>query len=349
MNRIKITSCFFMVFVLLCVTVRAESPIELELVSAKKVWGKAPHSAFTDLTRFKDKWFLAFREGPGHIVSPPAGDIRILFSEDGDTWKSAALLKSANSVGDLRDAKLSITPEGRLLLTCALLTEENGKRTFQTLAYLSGDGVAWEGPHKIGELNWWMWRVVWTPDGIAYGVGYDCELGGTRLYRSKDGLNYEIFLPKFTPQDRTNEAGVLFRKDGSAVTLVRRDGPVPNGALVGIAKGDYSKWTFHELDAFIGGPQIIETPDGLILGAGRLCDNKVRTSVGLLEPEAGKFIELLKLPSGGDTSYPGMIFHDGLLWVSYYSGHEGKASIYLAKIKINVLRKPKVEPTPLSP
>jgi hypothetical protein len=43
---------------------------------------------------------------------------------------------------------------------------------------------------------------------------------------------------------------------------------------------------------------------------------------------------VLTLPSGGDTSYPGLVFYDDLLWVSYYSSHEGKASIYLAKIKL---------------
>ncbi len=43
--------------------------------------------------------------------------------------------------------------------------------------------------------------------------------------------------------------------------------------------------------------------------------------------------EALQLPSGGDTSYAGMAWHDGLLWISYYSSHEGKANIYLAKVK----------------
>ena len=43
---------------------------------------------------------------------------------------------------------------------------------------------------------------------------------------------------------------------------------------------------------------------------------------------------VLALPSGGDCSYPGMVWHDGMLWVSYYSSHEGQTSIYLAKIAI---------------
>ena len=39
--------------------------------------------------------------------------------------------------------------------------------------------------------------------------------------------------------------------------------------------------------------------------------------------------------SGGDTSYPGLVWHDGHLWMSYYSSHENKkSSIYLAKIKL---------------
>ena len=42
-----------------------------------------------------------------------------------------------------------------------------------------------------------------------------------------------------------------------------------------------------------------------------------------------------ELPSAGDCSYPGLAWHRGCLWMSYYSSHEGKASIYLARIGLN--------------
>ena len=29
-----------------------------------------------------------------------------------------------------------------------------------------------------------------------------------------------------------------------------------------------------------------------------------------------------------------MVWHQGLLWISYYSSHEGKSSIYLAKVRL---------------
>ena len=48
----------------------------------------------------------------------------------------------------------------------------------------------------------------------------------------------------------------------------------------------------------------------------------------------GGYEPRLTLPSGGDTSYAGMVWHADLLWVSYYSSHEGKTSIYLARVKL---------------
>ena len=51
-------------------------------------------------------------------------------------------------------------------------------------------------------------------------------------------------------------------------------------------------------------------------------------------PKSGTLTPALKLPSSGDTSYAGMVWHDERLWVSYYSSHEGKTSIYVAKVKL---------------
>ena len=56
--------------------------------------------------------------------------------------------------------------------------------------------------------------------------------------------------------------------------------------------------------------------------------------IGVGEGSTVVLTEFLPLPSGGDTSYAGMVLHDGLLWVSYYASHEGKTSIYLAKVKL---------------
>lgn len=80
---------------------------------------------------------------------------------------------------------------------------------------------------------------------------------------------------------------------------------------------------------------MIQLPDGRILAVARLYAGGARTSLSWLDPESGKLTEVLKLPSGGDTSYPGLVLHDGLLWISYYSSHEERTSIYLAKVRIH--------------
>src|SRR5262245_44462648 len=96
---------------LLCAGILAAEPAkhEAKLVEVKKVWDQAPHNAFTDLIRFQDRWYCAFREGAGHAAG--AGKVRVLTSADGDKWEAAALLEWPDV--DLRDPKLSLTPDGR--------------------------------------------------------------------------------------------------------------------------------------------------------------------------------------------------------------------------------------------
>ncbi len=48
----------------------------------------------------------------------------------------------------------------------------------------------------------------------------------------------------------------------------------------------------------------------------------------------GPLAPLITLPSDRDCSYAGLVWHEGVLWLSYYSSHEGKSAIYLAKLKI---------------
>src|SRR6266540_1933395 len=76
---------------------------DAQLVEARKIWDRAPHNAFTDLVRFKDRWFCVFREGQAHVSAD--GALRIITSKNGRDWTSTALIKRAE--GDLRDAKIA--------------------------------------------------------------------------------------------------------------------------------------------------------------------------------------------------------------------------------------------------
>src|SRR3954465_12321245 len=86
-----------------------------EIIRVQKIWDAAPHNAFTDLTRFNDRWVCVFREGKSHVS--PDGAIRVLTSADGKDWESAALLTSATM--DLRDPKVVVTPKKELMIVAA--------------------------------------------------------------------------------------------------------------------------------------------------------------------------------------------------------------------------------------
>ena len=302
---------------------------QLQLIETHKIWDRGQHNAFTDLIRFQDHWFCAFREGQGHVS--PDGSLRIITSSDGIQWKSASLIRSTDA--DLRDPKLSVTPDGRLLVTAVAAWHKPHPATHKTMIWHSDDGHTWDHPVEIGDDNIWLWRTVWH-EKTAYNVGYSVsEDRFTRLYRSTDGRTFAPLVDRLFDQGYSNETALTFAADGQAFCLLRRDGE-GGSAQLGFAKPPYTNWKWRDLGVKIGGPQMIRLPDGRHLAAVRLYDGGARTSLCWVDSKDAQLTECLRLPSGGDTSYAGLVMHGGLLWVSYYSSHEGKTSIYLSKVRI---------------
>ncbi len=322
-----------------------------KLVSVQKIWDQAPHNAFTDLVRFQDRWYCTFREGDGHVSSD--GSVRVITSADGEDWSSAVHMQPEPG-NDLRDPKLTVTPDGRLMLTAAERGSLGGEQeSYNPWVSFSKDGKEWTPREPVGEPDFWLWRVTWH-EGAGYGVGYttresyshrNSQEEFARLYKTADGVRFETHVNVFFSRGYPNESAIVFRKDGTAVCLLRRDGKTDNSAQVGVSEPPYTLWNWKDLGQRIGGPNLISLPDGRLVASGRLYlpDGDRRTLLWSLDPEAGTVSELLRLPSGGDTSYAGMAWHEGLLWMSYYSTHEEKTSIYLAKVDI-----PKPEPVEVS-
>jgi hypothetical protein len=198
----------------------------------------------------------------------------------------------------------------------------------------SEDGVTWTPTQRVREEGEWLWRVTWH-EGKAFAVGYGREGADrvARLYRSDDGRRFETLVPRLFEKGYPNEATLRFLPDGRGLCLLRRDGS-PNTAQLGRAEPPYTEWTWQDLGVRVGGPNVVRLPDGRCLAVTRRYDGGVRTSVQWLDVEKGTLTECLRLPSGGDTSYAGLVWHEGRLWVSYYSSHEGKTSIYLARVRL---------------
>lgn len=298
-----------------------------ELVSVEKIWDAGPHNAFTDLVRFENQWWCTFREAENH--GPSYGKVRVIVSSDGTQWASAGLLEESGT--DLRDPKLSVMPDGRLMLMMGGSNLIDGRvyRSRSPRVSFSEDGRRWSTPQKLLAEDHWLWRVTWH-DGWAWSVS---KLGEGRdprrgmLYRSRDGLEWE-FISEFRLPDNTwnaSETTVRVMPDGRMIALTR-----PH--WIGSSQPPYTVWSWTKMNENIGGPNYIRSPDGELWASGRRYGEQATTVVARLTAES--YEPVLTLPSGGDCSYPGMVWHDGLLWISYYSSHEGRSSIYLAKIAI---------------
>ncbi len=297
----------------------------VQLVEARKIWDQAPHNAFTGLLRHQDRWWCVFREGQAHVS--PDGALRVISSTDGAAWESAALVTSR--IEDLRDPKLTVTPGGRFMLSAAGALHEPMPYTHQSYVWFSEDGRSWGGAVPVADPGFWLWRVAWHKDA-CYGIGYECAGGETiRLYRSLDGRRFETLVENLYDLGGLSEASLIFEPDGTARCLLRRD---PGSGLLGTSKPPYNYWQWRDVRRRIGGPCLLRLPDGRLLAAVRLYDGRVRTSLAWVSPKTGRLRECLTLPSGGDTSYAGLVWHNGLLWVSYYSSHEEKTAIYLANV-----------------
>lgn len=302
-----------------------------EIVSVKEIWAEAPHSAFTDLIRFHDQWYCTFRESQAHVGGN--GKIRVITSTDGDAWTSAALIEEEGV--DLRDPKLAITPDGRVMLTIGGSYYE-GKKLLnrRPRVSFSADAATWTKPEPVLADGDWLWRVTWSPDGQCYGTSYRNDKGkewDLVLYRSPDGLHYDK-VTDLKVTDHPNETTLRFLADGSMMALVRREAGNTRGWIGTSAKPPYTDWTWHEIPERLGGPNFIQLPTGDLWAAGRQYDKQYKMHLARMTTTT--YEPVLMFPSGGDCSYPGMVFHDGLLWISYYSSHEGKTSIYLAKVKL---------------
>lgn len=272
-----------------------------------------------------------FREGSAHVS--PDGSLRVIESADGTTWKSRSLVTHPSE--DLRDAKFSVTPDGQLLLNGAGMIADAEIR-YHSMTWLSADaGRTWDSGRRVGDPSFWLWRATWHR-GKAYSMGYSTERERTerqlRLYRSSDGKSFEALVPAVNTPAGCGEDKLLFDEDGSVLCLLRHETGDKMGQL-GKSRPPYTEWSWTNLNKRIGGPNMIRLPDGRIVAVTRLYDGGTRTSLSWLDVENSTLTEFLKLPSGGDTSYAGLVWHDDLLWISYYSSHEEKTAIYLAKVR----------------
>ena len=144
----------------------------------------------TSLARFKGHWYSAFREAATHN-NHPTGRTRVIRSATGQDWETSALFDWDSA--DVRDANLSITGEGWLLLNASvyyLSPEPRGQvrrsPTGEFESYTPPEGLdPDDGLTHYYHLNWIGTILNVSPDDFEPNAS--CE---SITWLSSDGANW---------------------------------------------------------------------------------------------------------------------------------------------------------------
>jgi len=304
-----------------------------QLVSVQKIWDYSENNALADLIYFKNQFFCSIRESDEHAGGRD-GEIRILSSPDAKNWKAVAIISLRGT--DLRDPMLSIMPNGKLLLTMggSRYKKERCLGCNPCVAF-STNGTDWSDVAKLDYSNEWIWRVTWHK-GTGYAISYRNnpedvdEPWVATLFQTKDAFNYDV-ITELNVAKNPSEGTIRFLPDNSMVALLRRQGP----GMIGHSKPPYTKWKWTDIGFRVGGPNFLILPNGDMWAGSRLLAEEKMRRTTLAKMSSKTYEPVLVLPSGGDTSYPGLVYRDGHMYMCYYSSHEDKTNVYLATIKLD--------------
>ena len=328
---------------------------QVEVTNIRRAYHNGEHNAFTDLIRWKGKFWLTFRSCPdGHMVHPTSS-IRILCSSDTLEWKEVHRFSVPRR--DTRDPHFMVFQDKLFAYTGTwwsgddtLPREDYDLNKHLGYAVYSESGESWSEPTQLeGTYGHYIWRAA-THGEKAYlcarrkrnyseqesGAG-GASIVESAMLESEDGLNWRFH--SLFQADRGNETAFLFEENGSLLAISRCGSDT---AQLGTAAPPWTEKKIVDLPTYLGGPMLARWGARYVVGGRRNTENGPKTALYWLADEA--LSPIVELPSGGDNSYPGFVeLEDGSGLVSWYSSHEKNSdgesitAIYLANL---ILEKP---------
>lgn len=328
----------------------ADSPT-VRVRSVRRVFDNGEHNAFTDLIRFRDRYYLTFRSCPdGHMVHPTSSII-VLASDDLKSWTQVHRFRVP--LRDTRDPHFAMFRDRLWVFTgcwwCGKTTPKNYEIN-EHLGYgvSSPDGKSWTKPRQLeGTYGHYIWRAA-AHNGQLYLCGRRKRgfvettsreqrdpLIESAMLVSDDGWVWK-YRAKFQ-ESFGDETAFLFEEDGTVVGVARSGGG--RNAVLVRSRPPYTQWQRQDLGRYIGGPLLVKWGDRYLVGGRKTAGGPPVTALYWLRDD--QLHQCATLPSGGDNSYPGFVAVDSKhAYVSYYSSHEkdetGKTrtAIYLAELAI---------------
>ncbi|MDM7860163.1 hypothetical protein QTP81_06105 [Alteromonas sp. ASW11-36] len=302
----------------------------------KRITHQRRHCAFTDLQHFNGKLYCCYRQATDHV----SGDGIIIVQCLSEVGSSLYQQRIAVEGADLRDPKLTLTPDGGLLLLAYARYRNSSNKTLSTrnLTWHTSTGETWSSPTNLNINLWWLWRVRYVNQhaNTAYGLAYRKAADRLDLYAGDPRRKMSLVRAGVLSKEQhslgyPNESDIDFANDMTLRAIVRRDAD-SFSAQYGEAKPPYTRWQWFDLGEYIGGPIWQRLSPSVYLVAGRCWTGKtLYTRLWLFNSENRQLEVFDTLPSAGDNSYPGISITTEYLYVSYYSSHiDDHSEIYLA-------------------
>jgi len=287
------------------------STITASQTSVREIWNSGLHAAFTDLAFFNDKFYVAFREGPDHDATEGNGSIRVIRFEEGGPIEEVIHVEMD---ADLRDPKLLILGDGNIYVTFAGFPPSTGPRTIKNYVanLATGTVVAIDD-----SLESWLWRMSAVGSqlmGFSYKIDSLVSDPVKGFFVVLDE-NFSVLEKIASPI--SGECTIRKSTVEKIYAICRaRD----NSMKLGELENQHSRnFAWSSISPSIGGPNFVVFNDEFGLVGGRFYGSRgLRTSIASISFRDGKVTELLRLPSGGDTGYPGLLLANNTLYVSYY-------------------------------
>jgi hypothetical protein len=320
------------------------------------------HNSNTDMILWRGDFLLVHDARPYHFGSPEARLV-LRRSTDGRRWEELARFQVPGK--DIRDPKLALIG-GRLHLY-ALPNSGKMATPEGTLLATSEDAVHWTPLEPIEPAGWLLWRPKSNDGGKTWYVpAYWKDHGKSILLRSNDGRDWEQ-VSVIQEGNGNDETDIVFLPDGRLLATTRLE-VTPDTVLghydgrtgIHVAAPPYTEWSTHESRLTrLDGPNLFALdgevfavaryqpdPNGFLTRMGGILSRK-RTSLYRVEPD--RLVRLSDLPSAGDTSYAGVVVHEGQLWIDYYTsrfdrdwpwlfGMPLRTDIHMARIRLGALR-----------
>ena len=265
----------------------------MKLFDLKRISKPAAHSAFTDLIenpfdKSKKTLLCCYRQATNHIS---ADGLLVVLTVDKKTLHVLAKIRIQEHNADLRDPKFSFDGKRLILSTYAKTYLDNGKMVSKMRTYFSTTALSWSGSNSYGKRGWWLWNHSWL-GSEAYGFAYNRPSNKLSLYKGDPTRTMQLHKDDVFNQNKQgksypNESTILFDSEGNASVFLRRDAD-SFSAQFGTSKPPYTKWAWHDLGIYIGGPAAVELSANMFIVAGRHVDwvtRKFSTKIWLFNSE----------------------------------------------------------------